>query len=66
MTGKRYGVSFGDDENVLNYTVMIDDQLCDYPKKTTEYFKEVTIMLCELISINVNLSPLSTYKNFLI
>ena len=49
MTANGYGVSFWDDENVLNLTVVVISQLCEYTKIIHLYtLKWVNCMVYEL------------------
>lgn len=46
MTASRYGVSFGDDDNVLDS--VIHAQLCEYTKKhQIVHLKRVNFVVCE-------------------
>lgn len=46
MTANRYGVSFGDDDNVLDSVIHV--QLCNYTKKYwIVHLKRVNFVVCE-------------------
>ena len=47
MTVNEYGVSFGVDENVVEFWLIIIE-FCEYTENTIAYFERVNFLVCEL------------------